>query len=161
MTPTRAREILGLPIGHGEAELRRARRSALLHAHPDHGGSLESLALVEEAFSTLSGAIVDSTLPSEGSGRLDVRRDCPSFTISVLPVEAYELLLLAAAELGDVADDDPPYRLDVRMSDPDAWVTLEVVPDAGSSTVTLSVESSDRVDIEGVRDVWVAVLNSL
>ena len=90
-----------------------------------------------------------------------VRRDCPSFTISLLPVEAYELLLIAAAELGDLADDEPPYRMEVRMIDPMTWVTLELVPDAGASTVTISVESPGNVDVDVVRDMWIEALNGL
>ncbi len=38
-------------------------------------------------------------------------RDVPSFTIEALPAEAFEALLVATAELGEVEDDDPPYEL--------------------------------------------------
>ena len=77
-------------------------------------------------------------------------------------MEAFEILLLAAAELAEVCDDDPPYRLEARMNDPaDTWVMFEIVPDAGSSTVSMFVESAIGVDIEVIRDVWIATINGL
>ena len=97
--------------------------------------------------------------------------------MEVLPVEAFEGLLLAAAEFGEVVDDDPPYELVVLAHDPGpCWVVLSVVPDAGASTVSLHL---GRVDpdqaallghsgsapapprIERVRDRWIEVLNAL
>ena len=67
-------------------------------------------------------------------------RDVPSFTVEALPVETFEGLLVVASWLGEVLDDDPPYRLDVHLHDPvECWCRLDVVPDAGSSTVSLTV----------------------
>ena len=166
-----ARGLLGLSVTYTEEEFRRARRRALLSAHPDHGGSREQLVQVETAVSVLSV----ERAPQFGERReKDLRdytnsRDCPSFTIDALPVEAFEWLLLAAVELGDVVDDEPPYRLEVAMSPPSGpWVVLEVVPDAGSSTVSIMMDR--RIDVErpevtwsltDVRDIWVAALNGL
>lgn len=146
--------LLGLGEGFGHEDLKRARRRALLLHHPDHGGSASRLAEVEQACEILARA--------PASGRSEVRRasDRPSFTIDVLPVEAFEFLLLAAAELGDIADDDPPYRLEVRMHEPrDTWVVLEVVPDAGGSTISLFAESPTAFTVESLRDTWVDSIN--
>ena len=48
------------------------------------------------------------------------------------------------------------------MLDPvDTWVTFEVVPDAGSSSVSITVESARGIDIEAVRDLWITTINAL
>ncbi|MEM9513799.1 MAG: DnaJ domain-containing protein [Actinomycetota bacterium] len=111
-------------------------------------------------------------------------RDAPSFVIEALPVEAFEALLLVAAMNGDVLDDDPPYRLEavVRFevhhaglgddaAPVEAWCRLDLVPDAGASTVSLIVaidastvvgwtaDESEIVDI--IRDWWIRGLNEL
>lgn len=156
MTRAEALTLLGLAEGFDTVDLRRARRHALIAHHPDHGGSRESIDAVEQAVALL---IAGATKPD-----MRVRRgsDHPSFTVDALPVETFELLLLATGELGEVVDDDPPYRLEVLMTDPhETWVRFEVVPDAGSSTVSLAVEATNPIDIEKIRDVWVAAINAL
>lgn len=155
-----ALRLLGLDEGFGTLELKRARRRALSIHHPDHGGSAGDVLRVEKACELLSRA----TPAREKVDVPLVRRanDKPSFTIDVLPVDAFELLLVAASELGDVCDDDPPYRLEIRMHEPeDTWVVLELVPDAGGSTVSISLESASPVAIEDVRDSWIRALNTL
>jgi hypothetical protein len=159
VTRAEALALLGLVEGFDTLDLRRARRLALLECHPDHGGSREAVDAVERAVETL----LDVSSGTQEVETLRVRRgtDRPSFTVNALPVEAFELLLLAAAELGVVADDDPPYRLEVRMHEPrDMWVSFEVVPDAGSSTVSMAIEGRSAFDIEGIRDVWVSAINA-
>lgn len=94
-----------------------------------------------------------------------VAGDVPSFTVEALPVETFEALLTAVDQLGTVLDDDPPYRLDVFLSGPPAcWCRLEIVPDAGASTVSLLVGSIDGGALpstEAVRDKWIDALNGL
>lgn len=159
MKRAEALALLGLVEGFDALELRRARRLALLENHPDHGGSREALDTVERAIEILLGPLQE--VPAVDVLRVRRGTDRPSFTVSALPVEAFELLLLAAAELGDVSDDDPPYRLEVRMHEPlDTWVSFEIVPDAGSSTVSMSVEGRTGFNIEDIRDVWVATINA-
>lgn len=91
--------------------------------------------------------------------------DHPSFTIEALPVDAFEALLLVAGQLGDLLDDDPPYGLEVALGEPlRGWCRLDLVPDAGASTVSLSVAPEPGYplpDIDLVRDHWVAGLNGL
>ena len=101
-------------------------------------------------------------MPRTGS-RLS--HDVASFTIEALPAEAFEALLVVASWLGEVVDDDPPYRLDVVLGEPlVAWCRLELVPDAGASTVAVTLGAIDAggvPDLDVVRDTWVAALNSL
>jgi hypothetical protein len=91
--------------------------------------------------------------------------DHPSFTVESLPVAAFEALLVVAAWIGETIDDDPPYRLDVAMSEPvECWCRLDLVPDAGSTTVSVSVGTERGVpppDTDVVRDAWIAGLNAL
>ena len=67
--------------------------------------------------------------------------------------------------MGEVLVDDPPYVLEVHLVDPGpCWCRLDLVPDAGGSTVTLTVASlgdDPAPDVEAVRDAWVANLNRL
>ena len=106
-------------------------------------------------------------LPPERVPRTGSRlsHDVASFTIEALPAEAFEALLVVATWLGEVVDDDPPYRLDVVLGEPlVAWCRLELVPDAGASTVAVTLGAIDAggvPDLDVVRDVWVAALNSL
>ena len=94
-----------------------------------------------------------------------VSRDVPSFTVEALPVETFEGLLIVASWIGDVLDDDPPYRLDTHLHEPvECWCRLDVVPDAGASTVSLTIAGVDGAptpDIIAVRDLWIANLNAV
>ena len=91
--------------------------------------------------------------------------DAPSFTIDTLPAEAFEALLVVTSWMGEVLVDDPPSLLEVHLTDPaPCWCRLDLVPDAGGSTVTLTVASiggDPAPDVEDVRDLWVANLNAL
>ena len=89
----------------------------------------------------------------------------PSFTIDALPAEAFEALLIVTSWIGEVLVDEPPYLLDVHLYEPaECWCRLELVPDAGSSTVSITVagiEGRAAPLVDEVRDVWVANLNQL
>jgi hypothetical protein len=94
-----------------------------------------------------------------------VQRDDPSFTLNVLPVEAYEVLLVVSATIGESVTDDPPYVLETLIAEPlRCWCRLDLVPDAGGTTVTLTVARAGDTaapHIDDVRDLWVAELNQL
>lgn len=170
---------LGLAAGATADDVRRARRELAKQAHPDVGGDAAEMRSINDAAAaalrTLADAsgsapITTTAPPSPESGSASPswessRRDAPSFTVEALPVETFEALLLAAAALGEVEDDDPPYGLDVLMSAPlGCWCHLAVVPDAGASTVSITVAPEpDRVPppIEHVRDAWITELNAL
>ncbi len=173
--------VLGVGRGVTEVELRAARRRAARGTHPDHqGGSTERMRRLNAAFyailADLSRAAPEdpppqpSAPPSASSSPAPrpgsrVSHDVASFTIEELPAEASEALLSVATWLGEVVDDDPPYRLDVVLAEPlAAWCRLDLVPDAGASTVALTLGALDArgvPDLDSVRDVWVAALNSL
>lgn len=108
---------------------------------------------------------VASDSPTPQTDWAGATRDVPSFTVEALPVETFEALLLATKELGEVEDDDPPYELRVLLADPLAcWCQLDVVPDAGASTVSISiatVEGAPLPPLVEVRNAWIAVLNGL
>ena len=154
-----ARAFFGLGSAFSAEELKQARKSALFEAHPDRGGSRERFELVQVAYDTL----INDSQARKPVDQIDFgRRDCPSFTIDVLPVEAFDSLLMAAAELGEVIDDEPPYRLEVMMLHPhDDWVVFDLVPEAGSTTVNMSVEGRPSQSLEMLRDRWIDALNAL
>jgi hypothetical protein len=93
-----------------------------------------------------------------------------SFVVEALPVVAYDALLVATSWLGEVVDDDAPYRLETHLAPPNScWCLLELVPDAGASTVSLTVgpvdvpgaAMSSIPDVESIRDLWITNLNRL
>lgn len=116
--------------------------------------------------------------PAPSGRRRFVEQDAPSFTIDALPAEAFEALLVVVSWFGEVLDDDPPYVLECHLHEPaPCWCRLDLVPDAGGSTVSIVVASAgddtgdDTGDgaspalepgfVETVRDVWVEHLNQL
>lgn len=184
--------VLGLAFGAPLGDIRAARRRLARDAHPDRGGSEEAMKALNAAFDSAvahatgrrvlvnpgtGGAATASRQPPappaqtarreqpRSAGRFRVSHDHPSFTIDALPVEAYEALLIVSSWIGEVLVDEPPYLLDVHLYEPsECWCRLELVPDAGSSTVSITVAAVDRgpcPDLEEVRDLWVSHLNQL
>jgi hypothetical protein len=177
--------ILGVAHEASRDDIVAARRRLARSLHPDAGGSHAEMARVNEAFRILlairaerstdevaygkaaqaddvdDGTSGDVDSPRHRSGR--VFRDAPSFVVNALPVEAFEVLLVAAANLGEVVDEDPPYLLEVLVRDPGPlWCRFELFPDAGSTTVNLScdVEPGYRVySVEEIRDLWITTIN--
>lgn len=182
--------VLGLPATAGADELRLARRQLALAEHPDRGGSADRMQAINVAYEEAMELVVARNLhgpsapaapapppateprpPSEHpssaprpGGRPRVERDDPSFVIEALPVEAFEALLVVASWIGEVLVDEPPYLLDVHLYEPgECWCRLELLPEAGASTVMLTVAGIEGVapPVEDVRDLWVANLNAL
>lgn len=137
-----------------------AAASALRAIDESTQGSARDSASAEQGNETEQPESERSESEDDWSG---VTRDAPSFTVEALPVETFEALLVVTTWMGDVIDDDPPYRLDTHLTDPaPCWCRLELVPDAGGSTVSLTLGSSDGrppPEVEAVRDVFVANLN--
>ncbi len=83
--------------------------------------------------------------------------------IDELPVAAFEALLIVTSWIGEVLVDDPPYVLEVHLHEPgECWCRLDLVPDAGASTVSLTVAAvgDDPAPLlDDVRDTWVHHLN--
>lgn len=62
-----------------------------------------------------------------------------SFTINHLPVEAFELVLLAFSSIGDPKVIDEPYLLEGQIDDPFLGIArVELAPVAGGSIVTVT-----------------------
>ena len=182
--------VLGLRATATLDEVRAARRRLAKERHPDLGGDPASMRELNAAFDGAVRAILRPAESPSGSAsgaaepagspvathqdpanrdrprrRLPVEHDTPSFTIDVLPVDAFEALLIVAGWVGEVLVDDPPYLLDVHLHDPSpCWCRLELLPEAGGTTVNLTVASVGRdlaPSVEAVRDVWVDQLNRL
>jgi len=177
--------VLGVDPDADEATLRAARRRLAKATHPDHqGGDAGRMGRVNAAFdvamarlhappsvptsvaptpSSSSSSPSPPRPPARGPGRF--AHDVASFTIEALPAEAFEALLIVATWLGEVLVDDPPYQLDVELGEPfECWCRLDLVPDAGASTVAVTLVAHDDLplpDLDAVRDAWVAALNHL
>ncbi|MGD9995855.1 MAG: J domain-containing protein [Ilumatobacteraceae bacterium] len=186
MTPGDPFAVLGLPPTATVAEVREARRRLAFELHPDRGGDVVAMQRLNAAFDACLATIERGAVaaaaeaaarpgpsapqrrrqrqPRPAPRRPHVEHDLPSFTIDALPAEAFEALLVVASWIGEVVDDDPPYVLDCHLHDPvPCWCRLELVPDAGGSTVNLTVASGEAgpVSAELVRDIWVDNLNRL
>jgi hypothetical protein len=157
--------VLGVARDATLDEVRSARRKLAAEFHPDHGGDGGRMGEINVAYQEVV-AQLSQPVPVPVLRRYPgVQRDEPSFTIDTLPAEAFEALLIVTAWMGEVLVDDPPYVLEVHVTDPSpCWCRLDLLPDAGGSTVTLTVASIDGLpapDVEAVRDLWVANLNRL
>jgi hypothetical protein len=167
MTKGEACDLLGVHIGASSDEIRRAWRLKSLESHPDTGGSNELMIQLNRA---LELALANSTdevanLSSDSDQRVSthvasrVRRDTSSFTVSVLPVECWHALEVVAAMCGPTIQDDPPYLLEFLLHDSslpssrNAWCRCECVPEAGATTVHLTVGSSSNSEIPNIDDV--------
>lgn len=162
--------ILGLPDDASASEIDTARRTLAKSAHPDVGGSVADMQVINAA-ADAARSLVETSRDDQGSptrtptGPDRVSQDHPSFTVEALPAQTFEALLVVAALLGEVVDDDPPYVLEAIMIPPLAcWCRLCLVPDAGASTISIEIANQPGqppIDIEFVRDAWIAALNDL
>jgi DnaJ-like protein len=172
-------DVLGIDRTSTADDVQRARRRLAKRLHPDHGGDPAGMqainAAADAALSVLncpSPPAPDPLLheaPShddpEPGRRRRVATDSPSFTVEALPVETFDALVIVANWMGEVLVDDAPYVLESRLVDPfECWCRLDIVPDAGASTVSITVATYDNrslPDLDAVRDAWVANLNRL
>lgn len=128
------------------------------------------------ATSDPTGSAETSPRPVPGRDRSSstphVEHEIASFVIEALPAVAYEAVMVAGSWLGTLVDDDPPYLVEFVLDDPHrCWCRLELVPDAGSTTVSVTVSDDGPRPCEDpgtgsellyrVRDRWVTVLNDL
>ncbi|HEX9259528.1 MAG TPA: hypothetical protein VF855_08310 [Acidimicrobiales bacterium] len=173
--------VLGLAPDASLADVRDARRRLAKDLHPDVGGDGERMREVNRAFDQAVRSVRERERPATrprparrsrsdppprpGGWARWVEHDNPSFTIDVLPAEAFEALLVVASWNGEVLVDDPPYLLDVHLYEPaECWCRLELVPEAGATSVSLTVASPSAREapaVEAVRDLWVGMLNDL
>jgi hypothetical protein len=178
--------VLGIARDASLADAREARRRLAFSRHPDRGGNADEMRELNAAFDAVVGhltgrrpldAPVEQAPPrpaptSSGPAQPaapqqrwtgPVQHDDPSFVIGALPAEAFEALLVVTSWIGEVLVDDPPYLLEVHLFEPvECWCRLELLPEAGASTVILTVAavgSTAAPLVEDVRDVWVHNLN--
>ena len=183
--------VLGLGPDASLAEVRVARRRLAFDRHPDRGGSADAMRELNEAFDAAVGHLTgrrrleaaskpDDGFEPEPAARTPeppsratppqrprwvgrVQQDVPSFVIDALPAEAFEALLVVTSWIGEVLVDDPPYVLEVHLHEPfECWCRLDLVPDAGASTVSLTVApvgDGPPPLLDDVRDLWVQQLN--
>jgi curved DNA-binding protein CbpA len=158
--------VLGVDPGASVEELRAARRRIAMRLHPDHaGGDAEAMRQLNTAFDAAMAERSRQSAQPPRRAPSRVVHDVASFTIEALPAEAFEALLVVSTWLGEVLVDDPPYQLDVALEDPYAcWCRLDLLPDAGATTVSLTLAGTGAIrppDLDDVRDLWVANLNQL
>jgi hypothetical protein len=175
--------VLGVDPGASVQELRVARRRMAMRLHPDHaGGDADAMRRLNDAFEAAMAATASrnrfgpenggpgNQFPDQNERRprragSRVVHDVASFTIEALPPEAFEALLVVSTWLGEVLVDEPPYQLDVALEDPYAcWCRLDLLPDAGATTVSLTLAGTGAAappELDDVRDLWVANLNQL
>ena len=170
-------QLLGVTRSSTVSEIVAARRVLAREFHPDRGGDPQHMALINLAFDAIIAGhgeesveqTTSTTTSAAKSSQADLATldsmsrfsvDRPSFTINALPVVAYEVLLLAARVLGDISSDEPPYLLEVQLEDPPlTWCRLEIVPDAGSSTISFVIDK--EIDAQLIRDLWVTTINEI
>lgn len=155
---------LGVSYEASAEEVRRAWLSQARHLHPDAGGDEASMQRLNADYEACCQYLVER----EGTVAVDdevMTRDAPSFVVEALPVVTFEALLVATTWLGEVLVDEPPYLLEVHLFEPaPCWCRLELVPDAGATTVSLTVAGVDGEtppSAMAVRDRWITVLNEL
>jgi DnaJ domain len=174
--------VLGVAPDASVQELRSARRRIAMQLHPDHaGGDDEAMRRLNAAFDAALASHAarfgheigsppnqfrDQNVPTpRHRAPSRIVHDVASFTIEALPAEAFEALLVVSTWIGEVLVDEPPYQLDVVLEEPYAcWCRLDLLPDAGATTVSLTlagIASTAPPDIDDVRDLWVANLNQL
>jgi hypothetical protein len=173
MTLHDARRLLGIADNADTRAVLDARRRLAKRDHPDvDGGDDEAMRRLNEAVAVVLRELGDepdgetaSRLPRRPSSTSNTDSDVCSFVIEALPVVAFEALLVVTSWLGEVVVDELPYQLDVLLLDPlRCWCRLDLVPDAGASTVSLTIAAlpdEQLPDIDDVRDLWVESLNRL
>ena len=166
--PWQALALLGVSAEATLDQLHRAWRSLARTLHPDVGGDEASMRALNAAYEVCCRFVDRRDGPHLAEVPADVEpisRDVPSFVIEALPVVAFEALLVAASWIGEVLVDEPPYLLEVHLHEPvSCWCRLELVPDAGATTVSLTVAAVEGAAAPStvlVRDQWIGTLNEL
>jgi hypothetical protein len=155
--------ILGLPSSASAAEVRAARRRLSKRLHPDalvnsnedeRRAAATQMALINRAvdlalaeLKTPVEAPVGAPATEAPFSDSDVEdRMTASFSIAALPVEAFELLLLAMSAIGDPKVVDEPYLLEGMVDDPALCLCrIELAPEAGGTIVTVDVYPMGRI----------------
>jgi hypothetical protein len=173
-------QILGLAPGSSLAEARAARRRLAKELHPDvHAGRPPAeqaelsarMTAVNRALTDIEArwaaeATVKPVSPAPPVPCPEEPGDPDTFSVELLPVEAFEALFLAAYGLGDILVTDEPYLLELYLTEPaPCFCRLTLVPEAGGSIVTVDVSpAAESVDVpaaSAVIELLVTELNAL
>ena len=187
-------QVLGLDRTATADDLRRQRRHLALLCHPDLGGDPAHMSAINSAFDAAMASVADIGQPERIAAQpsahpappssptahnqgvatpsrttrpwRNYEHDPASFVVHCPPVDAFEALSVALCWFGDVVDDDPPYRLVALLSEPSAcWCRLDLVADAGATTVDLTVAPSEGDPVaptaDEIRDLLVGAINEM
>jgi hypothetical protein len=170
---------LGLRPDASLAEVRAARRALVKALHPDLRGTDQPdvraaaehrLAEVNAAFDEVVAARVVVAAATDPGAPPPAGNGAPgphhretdlgaSLVIGAFRPDAFEGLVLAAGDLGDVTDTDEPFNLEVFVEGPPTgFCRIELFPEAGATVVVLD---SEQVDVAAVGQVLVAALRRL
>ena len=158
-------EVLGLAPHATWAEVRAARRRLAKAWHPDlHQGrgvdAERRMAVVNRAFEQLRAARTQGA-PAPAAPAA-APEGSATFSMEALQVVAFEAVLLAAIDLGDVVHVEEPYLLGVLLDEPGPCDCLvELSPEAGGSLVSLDVAPrhfGECPSASAVRDAFLARL---
>jgi len=167
--------VLGVSEDSSVSQIRSAWRQKAASIHPDVGGTHDEMVILnealEEALSLAASRVPvrDETLkrPQRSTSKSFISRDVSCFTIGALPVDAWQLLYMSAVQCGPIVDEEEPYVLEFMLSDSSvetlrsSMCRCEIVPEAGASTVHVSVFSDKGKlgNVESVRDLLVYLIN--
>ena len=171
-------QILGVNESATEEEIRSAWRALATKHHPDVGGDHESMLSLNTALSDAlrfledgphSPIVQNTSKPRKKYGASFTSRDMSSFTINSLPVDAWHLLVIAAAHCGQVIDQEEPHLMEFSLHDTpldgghQAWCRCELMPEAGGTTVHLSLvqPTAPAISPEALRDFLVDTINEV
>ena len=135
--------ILGVSGQATAAELRRARNQLAKRLHPDASGApSEAMAAVNAAYeAAVAARVLDAT-----------------FSLPVLPVDAFEVVAVAVAAAGEILDADEPYALDGYLAEPGpCFCRFELVLEAGGTIVGVTVGAAEGVAPPAASDVVAAL----
>ena len=161
-------QVLGISHTSSAEQIRSAWKVLARVHHPDVGGDVATMQLLNRALEGALALCGESTTLSVIPA--SVHRDVSSFTVAVLPVDCYIALEIVAAICGPTVYEDPPYVLEFHLHDSPVenalygWCRCELVPEAGATTVHLTVGSESRENapsVEAIRDYLVILLNSI
>lgn len=168
--------VLGVDESATEQDLRQAWRHLAVRAHPDAGGSHEQMTQLNQALHLCLIQVRERAQQIEPIKktlrpvRRRIAQEMSSFTVNVLPVECWHALEIVAATCGPTIAAEPPYLLEFFLQDSplenaiQSWCRCDLVPEAGSTTVHVTVGSADELsapELDNVRDFLVAELNEL
>lgn len=164
--------VLGVAPDASWEEVCAARRRLAKELHPDVSGEARRadagrrMALVNQAFEAVRAARASAptleATPTASAGSPVLTVDsltANSFKVAAVPVVAFEALLLAAVELGDVVQVDEPHLLGVLVDHPGPCHCLFELAGGADGTV-VSIDAAPRAfgdcpGVAAVRDAFV------